>query len=146
MAQTGTCAIGGPSGGLLAASVIFMMCVLVTASPSAQTRDPIEAIATTLKQRTETGPAADFVERSRPAPDSLGYIPVNSPRRQPGGKPLNRDQIKAMEAELDAARGKHERLARRTTTGKDLRSAAGDPYVAPSRKPPARCVLTCEIR
>ena len=125
------------------------MAVLVLALPAcAQTsRDRTnEAIANTLKLRTDVGPSADFVEKSRPPTGSVGFVPVNAPRSEPSGRALQRDEIKAMEAELDAARVKHDGIVRRQPAKKVLRSAAGDPYVAPKKKQTPKCVLTCEVK
>jgi hypothetical protein len=123
------------------------LAVSAAASTTAVAQNNAEAfagVATLLKQRTDPGPAADFVERSRPA--GLGYIPAHAPRSEPTGKALNRDQIKALEAELDAARARHDKIARRGASAQPLRSAAGNPYVAPKKKQAAKCVLTCEIK
>ncbi len=111
---------------------------------AAQNAESFAGVANLLKQRTEPGPAADFVERSRPA--ATGYIPAHAPRSEPAGKPLNRDQITALEAELDAARARHDKIARRGSSAQPMRTSAGSPYVAPKKKQPAKCVLTCEIK
>lgn len=138
------CGQDGHFGGLFIA--LLLASVLAAPLPAAaqNNQDAFAGVATLLKQRTDPGPAADFVERSRPA--ATGYIPAHARRAEPAGKPLNRDQITALEAELDAARARHDRIARRGASPQPLRSAAGVPYVAPKKKQPAKCVLTCEIK
>jgi hypothetical protein len=107
--------------------------------------NPLAPLAKTLQQRTDPPEPQDFVRRSRPG--ALDFVPVNTPRPQPGGKALTRDQIMAEEASLEAARARQDKLAARRPAAKAARSAAGDPYVAPEKKKqPAKCLLTCQIK
>ena len=129
---------------------VVMLCALSAMAGCAAAQsgpdNPLAPAAKLLKQRTDTPPAADFVQQSRPDPASLGYIPTGSARAEPSGKPMSRDAIKAEEARLEALLEKHERASGRKPSAKPGRSAAGDPYVAPVKKAPAKCVLTCEIK
>ena len=124
-----------------ALALVGFLAVAGCASAQAPSEDPVAAAAKLLKQRTDLPAAPDFIQKSRPAA-ATPFVPVGAPRAEPDGKPLNRDQIKAEEARLEA-------LLARNGKSKDRkpgRSAAGDPYVAPVKKKPAACVLTCEIK
>ena len=112
---------------------------------NAGAENPLAPAARLLQQKTDVPPAADFVERSR-ASAPQGFVPVSTPRNEPEGKTLTRDQIQKEEARLDALLRQHDQIARRKPDAKPVRSAAGEPYVAPVKKKPAKCVLTCEIK
>ena len=56
--------------------------------------------------------ARDFVRESRPPPDALDYQPLTGPDRE-GPKRKTKDELKAMESELEAAAAHNEQTARK---------------------------------
>jgi hypothetical protein len=55
--------------------------------------------------------AKDFVRETRPQPETLEYLPLTGPDRE-GEKPKNKDELKALASELEAAALHNEALAR----------------------------------
>jgi hypothetical protein len=55
--------------------------------------------------------AKDFVRETRPQPETLDYVPLTGPDRE-GAKPRNKDELKALASELEAAASHNEALAR----------------------------------
>ncbi len=55
--------------------------------------------------------AKDFVRDTRPPAETLDYAPLAGPDRE-GEKPKNKDELKALAAELEAAALRNEELAR----------------------------------
>jgi hypothetical protein len=56
--------------------------------------------------------AKDFVRESRPAPDALDYLPLTGPDRE-GPKLRTKDELKALESELESAAVHNEQTARK---------------------------------
>ncbi|MDF2115438.1 hypothetical protein PY365_07655 [Roseiarcaceae bacterium H3SJ34-1] len=84
----------------------------------------------------------DWVKRSRPA-DNQAYIPVGRNADQPQRRVMTPDEVRAKEAELDAVRAKHDRLAHRKPLNVRIGSATAPPLPKKESKKPT-CVLTCD--
>ena len=56
--------------------------------------------------------AKDFVRESRPPPEALDYQPVAGPERE-GPKLRNKDELKALQDELESAATQNEEIARK---------------------------------
>jgi hypothetical protein len=53
-------------------------------------------------------------------------------------------QVKAIEADLDATRARHDRIGNRKPDPRKFRSAAADPKPVTKKKRP-KCLLTCTV-
>jgi hypothetical protein len=128
------------TSGLIA--LMFSPCV------AQEERSPLAGPAELLHQKTTVPPAADFVRTSRPPNSELNYIPTGSERPQPARPIMNPDQVKAMELELDALRGKHDKAsgrkvapqATKSVTGGDLRPQPSKVGANGARKCDEKCV------
>ncbi len=56
--------------------------------------------------------AKDFVRESRPPPETLDYQPLTGPDRE-GPKLKTKDELKALESELETAAARNEQVARK---------------------------------
>ncbi|GAC1332619.1 MAG: hypothetical protein NVSMB26_12510 [Beijerinckiaceae bacterium] len=74
--------------------------------------DPLSTIVNT-KLRPDPVPTPDFVKASRPF-EELGYLPLQAPEKERAAKRKSPAEVKAMEAELDAAGAANRRRAGRT--------------------------------
>ena len=123
--MTGTCR--RMTGALLAT---VALCATVTVACAQEKRPaakpdpgPFQVISKGLKLRADPVVPKDFVRDSRPADDQLNYIPTGSQRPQPPSQPMNADQVKAKQAELEAMLVRHDKVsgrkpaAARATTG-----------------------------
>jgi hypothetical protein len=70
---------------------------------------PLTTILNT-KFHADPGPVPEFVEKSRPARGS-DYIPLHAPGAERHAKPKTAAQLKAIEADLDAAAAANRRRA-----------------------------------
>ncbi|MDB5571018.1 MAG: hypothetical protein JWN93_2201, partial [Hyphomicrobiales bacterium] len=90
--------------------------------------------------RTDPGEPADWVKAARPAQTPQ---PVRGAQGEPSRPLMNADQIRKREAELDALRSRHDKIAGRKPPTAKYASAAGEP-VKKAKKREIRCVVTCE--
>jgi hypothetical protein len=72
---------------------------------------PLDTIMST-HLRADVPEARDFVRESRPPPEVLDYAPLTGPDRE-GPKLRTRDELKALERELETAAAHNEQLARK---------------------------------
>lgn len=84
----------------------------------------------------------DWVKRSRPA-DNQAYVPAGRPSDRPQRRVMTPDEVRAKEAELDAVRAKHDRLAHRKPFKGQIGTASAPPLLKKEVKKPT-CVLTCD--
>jgi hypothetical protein len=104
--------------------------------------NPLEVISKGVKLSTDPGEPAPFVKESRP--EELNYKPVGGPRPQPAGRALSLDEMRAKEAELDAVRTDHARIAGHKTAKVAYNPIAQEPKKKPP-KPEVKCVITCQV-
>ncbi|PSC06341.1 hypothetical protein SLNSH_03390 [Alsobacter soli] len=71
----------------------------------------LKPITDKLNITTTVPPAADFVEKSRP--QSMDYMPVGVVPPARSVKPRTPDQVKALEAEMEGTRKRHDALGGR---------------------------------
>jgi hypothetical protein len=83
--------------------------------------------------------AADWVRASRPAPGAQRAVAAP----QPGRAVLTPDEIRAKEAQLEALRNRHDRLAGRKPPQGKFGSAAGKPPEQQAERYQPNCVMTC---
>jgi hypothetical protein len=132
----------------LACMLAGIIAVMAGASANAQQeqsgrREPPGFIDTILrgpKLRTDPVEPTDWVKARRPGE-------MQEPARvQPGAEParklLTPDEIRKIEAQLDTARARHDRLSERKPTRGKFASAAGEP-TEKKKKVEVRCTLTC---
>lgn len=116
--------------------------VLCLASPAAFAGDEPGALTQALGLRTTVPQAPEFIVKTRPKTEE--FIPVHAPRNKPGGKPMTKDEVSRQEKSLDAARSRHDRLARRGAAEPEKSVADEMDPKAPqprAKRPP--CGLTC---
>jgi hypothetical protein len=111
--------------GVLTAAAISALAACVTET------NPVREAATAVGFGPKIEPAPDFVARSRPA--KLDYIPVGTtaPNRPTPARSV--DQVKAAEAELEAARAANEAAAAAARQGSS--PAPLPPPTTPKRTP-----------
>ena len=133
--------IGPPS--LSVVRFAKLLSALMLAGCAQTGSDEPSSLSRTLKIRTSVPAAPDFVARTRPSTESVGFIPVHARRVEPPGRPLTPDEIRAKERELDSLRAQQDGIAGRPSPPPAARSVADGG--AQKRRPPApiRCVLTC---
>ena len=90
--------------------------------------NPVREAATAVGLGPKIDPAPEFVARSRPA--KLDFIPVGAAAEGRPTPARSADQVKATEAELEAARAANEAAAAAARQG-----AAPAPLPPPERKP-----------
>jgi hypothetical protein len=95
---------------LAAAFILWRLCVPAAAQEANSPGAAVGGVLDALHLRQEPPSAADFVVRSRPAPDTLDYQPM---------KPAEKPQKKKTPAELDALGAELE------TAGRQNRLAGG---------------------
>lgn len=91
---------------------------------------------------TNTPEPPEWIRKTRPPADALygrDYVPGVEPERAP----LNPDQLRKVEAEMNALKARHDRVGGRPKSPAG-RSAAADPKPKPGPRKP-NCVLTCNI-
>jgi hypothetical protein len=93
--------------------------------------------------RTTVPEPPDWVKKSRPSQEALYDRRAPVPAAEPDGAPMSPDQLRKVEAEMNALRRGHERAGGlpKAHTG---RSAALEPQKRKERSKPG-CVLTCNI-
>ena len=116
----------------------------VLAQTAANPSNPIDVISQRLKFRTEPREPADFVKKSRTPDASLDYIPLANPGGAPARPAMTPDEVRAREAELDALRGRHDRLSGRKSAKGPFKSTAANP-VAAMPHTVERCMITCRV-
>jgi len=107
-----------------------------------QSENPFATILRGPRFTTTPMEPQDWVKRSRPA-DNQAYIPVGRPPDQPRRRVMTPDEVRAKEAELDAVRARHDRLAHRKSFKGQIGSATAPPLLKKEVKKPT-CVLTCD--
>jgi hypothetical protein len=107
-----------------------------------QSENPFETILRGPRFTTTPMEPQDWIKRSRPT-DTQAYIPVGRAADQPQRKVMTPDEVRAKEAELDAVRAKHDRLAHRKSLAGQIGSATAPPLPKKEVKKPT-CVLTCD--
>jgi len=104
--------------------------------------NPFAAILRGPRFTTTPMEPQDWVKRSRPA-DNEAYVPVGRPGDRSQRPVMTPDQVRAKEAELDAVRARHDRLAHRKGFKGQIGSATAPPLPKKEVKKP-NCVLTCD--
>lgn len=92
----------------LAAVLLPALLLALPASAQEPEKGLVHSMMKGLGFKTDPRPVQDFVRQSRPAPGTTDYIPVG---RKPGDRPVQlRDQqgIAALEAEMAAAKARHD--------------------------------------
>lgn len=116
---------------------------VASASAQSPTRSAPSGLLDTIMQgprlRTDPGESADWVKATRP---SESPNPVRGAQGEPSRPLMNADAIRKREAELDALRARHDRLAGRKRSTAKYASAAGPPVKKPKKRD-APCVTTC---
>ena len=93
----------------------------------------VKGVTDKLNITTNVPPPADFVAKSRP--QSLEYMPVGVvPPARGGPAPRKPDQVKALEAEMEGTRARHDRLGGRKPPVTAAKAKPGD---KPKPKPAA---------
>jgi hypothetical protein len=132
------------------ASAIWAVALLSVAPVAAQQSDnraqnsenPFATILRGPRFTTTPMEPQDWVKRSRPA-DNEAYVPVGRPSDRSQRPVMTPDQVRAKEAELDAVRAQHDRLAHR----KGFKGRIGSPTAPPLARKEVKkpnCVLTCD--
>ena len=113
------------------------LCATVTAGLAQERRPaakpdpgPLQIISKGLKLRADPVQPKDFVRDSRPADDQLNYIPTGSQRPQPPGQPMNADQVKVKQAELEAMLARHDKVSGRKPASARATTGAAKPKTA----------------
>ncbi len=109
---------------LAAAFVLWRFCVPAAAQEANSPGAAVSGVLDALHLRQEPPPAADFVVRSRPAPDALDYQPM---------KPVEKSQKKKTPAQLDALGAELESALER-----NRRAGAGVARPDPAPRPTQR--------
>ena len=107
-------------------------------------RAPLGFIDTILqgpKLRADPVEPTDWVKARRP--NELQEPARVQPGAEPARKLLTPDEIRRREAQLDAARSRHDQLSGRKPTRGKFASAAGEP-TEKKKKVEVRCTLTCD--
>ena len=107
-----------------------------------QSENPFATILRGPRFTTTPMEPQDWVKRSRPA-ENQAYIPVGRAADQPQRRVMTPDEVRAKEAELDAVRARHDRLAHRKSFKGKIGSATAPPLPKKEVKKPT-CVLTCD--
>jgi hypothetical protein len=84
---------------------------LVAAQDAKAGGSPLDTILST-HLFADVPEAKDFVRESRPPPEALDYQPVTGPDRE-GPKLRNKDELKALQNELESAATQNEEIARK---------------------------------
>jgi hypothetical protein len=100
----------------------------------------IDTILQGPKLRADPVEPADWVKARRP--NELQEPVRVQPGAEPARKLLTPDEIRQREAQLDAARSRHDQLSGRKPTRGKFASAAGEP-TEKKKKAEVRCTLTC---
>ena len=94
----------------ICAGVCLWLAFIVTGQDAKAGGSPLDTLLST-RLFADVPEAKDFVRETRPAQDTLDYVPLTGPDRE-GEKPKNKDELKAMASELEAAAQHNEELAR----------------------------------
>ncbi len=93
--------------------------------------------------RTSVPKPPEWVRKTRPKPEVLYDRTYNVPGQEPERAPMNAQQLRNVEAEMNALRSRHDRAAGRPAAA-PAGSAAG-PLKLNRKSGRAPCVLTCNI-
>jgi hypothetical protein len=97
---------------LLVLTWIYLGFAFLVASQGAKAGgSPLDTILST-HLFADVPEAKDFVRESRPPPETLDYQPVNGPERE-GPKLRNKDELKALQNELETAAAQNEKTAQK---------------------------------
>ncbi|MHB2166062.1 hypothetical protein [Alsobacter sp. R-9] len=99
-----------------------------TSSGEGEAKSPIRGIAEATGFATTPPPAADFVQKTRPA--DANYLPVGVTPPARGQKAKSPEEIRAMESELDATLNQHSTISGVRRPGQSYTSAAPKPQGA----------------
>ena len=108
-AGAANCLLRAPSGRNLA--IIVFCAASFAAQDAIAGGSPLDTILST-HFFADVPEAKDFVRDSRPPPGTLDYQPVTGPGRE-GPKLKNKDELKALESELEKAAARNEEAARK---------------------------------
>ncbi|MBO0734374.1 MAG: hypothetical protein J2P49_08695 [Methylocapsa sp.] len=93
------------------AAIIFCAASVVALQDAVAGGSPLDTIMST-HFFADVPEAKDFVRDSRPPQGTLDYQPVTGPGRE-GPKLKNKDELKALESELEKAAARNEEVARK---------------------------------
>jgi hypothetical protein len=99
------------TAGAALAGICLGLAFLVPAQCATAGGSPLDTIMST-HLFADVPEAKDFVRESRPPPDTLDYQPLTGPDRE-GPKLKTKDELKALESELEAAAVHNEQTARK---------------------------------
>ena len=94
--------------------MLLALAAIAWLSPPAAAAEKHQSPLTTIMNThlyADPGPVPDWVEKSRPAAGGSDYIPLHVPEAERHAKPKNPAELKAMEADLDAAAAANRRRA-----------------------------------
>ena len=93
---------------------------------------PVDSVLRALDLKTDPGPPADFVKEARPEGES-DFVPVGEQHPTRSVKVKTPAELKAMEAELDAARLQHDKISgRKPPAPKPAKKTAAKSSAPPS--------------
>ena len=127
--------LGRERGIVLAALVLGFGGCLGTSSAQAEDSHSFDSVLQMLNLKAPPGTTPDFVEKTRPG--ATDYLPIGTKHAERPIKKKSPTDVKAAEAELDAARAQQERRA-------GLRPAApasATPKKRAARKPQAQAAV-----
>ena len=117
------------------AAVVLVIAGLSIAAPcAARAQDaaahPVDRLLKALDLKTDPGQPADFVTASRPK-EERDFLAVGEPHPTRPVKVKTADELKAMEADLDAARVRHDKLSgRKAVAPKPVKKTGAAPTSA----------------
>ena len=85
---------------------------LFCAAPVSAEDAPVDTVLKALDLKTDAGPPADFVKESRPKTEG-DFVPVGTRHPDRTIKVKTPAELKSMEADLDAARSRQDKIAGR---------------------------------
>ena len=94
----------------LSAGICLALAAAVSGQDAKAGGSPLDTLLST-HLFADVPDAKDFVRDTRPPAETLDYLPLTGPDRD-GEKPKNKDELKALASELEAAALRNEALAR----------------------------------
>jgi hypothetical protein len=119
----------------------FALGALTVLSACSSDTNPVRDAFVAVGAGPTTAPTPDFVKQSRPA--TLDYVPVGTAAPARNTPARTADQVKATEAEMDAARARNEAAGKvavqagATPAPAPVRSGAAASAASPTKKKPA---------